>query len=165
MNTNFASTPLEGSAVLSPCRLFRYSLWRRWDDPAKGYAMFVGLNPSTADETMDDPTIRRCIGFAKAWGYAGLCMTNLFAFRATEPSDMRDACEPVGTENDETLKNLARDASIVVAAWGTNGTFLGRDSEVRTLLPNLHCLRLTKAGHPSHPLYLPGDLVPFQMPV
>lgn len=164
MSTIFANTPPEGAALFSPCRLYRYSLWRRWDAPAKGYVMFVGLNPSTADENLDDPTIRRCIGFAKAWGYAGLCMTNLFAFRATKPSDMRLAHEPIGANNDVTLKRLAQEASVIVAAWGTNGIFLGKDREVRLLLPDLHCLRLTKAGHPSHPLYLPGNLTPVQMP-
>ena len=80
--------------------------------------MFVGLNPSTADETNDDPTIRRCISFAQAWGYEGLCMTNLFAFRATEPSDMMKSPDPVGPENDQALINLAESAGVVVAAWG-----------------------------------------------
>lgn len=122
--------------------------------------MFVGLNPSTADETNDDPTIRRCIGFAKAWGFSGLVMTNLFAFRATDPKDMKRAADPVGTENDETLVKLAACCGLVVAAWGAHGSYRGRDREVRALLPNLHYLKLTKDGHPSHPLYLPGDLTP-----
>ena len=122
--------------------------------------MFIGLNPSTADEVEDDPTIRRCVAFAKSWGYGALCMTNLFAFRATEPSDMIASIDPVGQDNDMYLTTMALDAGIVVAAWGTNGAHLGRDKEVRGLVPNLHCLRRTLAGHPGHPLYLPGDLTP-----
>jgi hypothetical protein len=122
--------------------------------------MFVGLNPSTADETLDDPTIRRCIGFAKDWGYSGLCMTNLFAFRATDPAKMLAAQDPVGPDNDKVLQELAQNAGVVVAAWGTHGAHLKRDAHVRSLLTRLHCLRLTKAGFPGHPLYLPKNLTP-----
>lgn len=122
--------------------------------------MFIGLNPSTADEVKDDPTIRRCVAFAKDWGYNALCMTNLFAFRATDPAVMLAAPDPVGPDNDRHLVNLSRGAGVIVAAWGTNGAFLGRDREVQALLPGLHCLRKTKHGHPSHPLYLPGTLTP-----
>lgn len=96
--------------AFSEDRAFRYTLWREWDvDSLTGcaddlphghqFAQFIGLNPSTADETRDDPTIRRCIGFAKLWGYGALCMTNLFAFRATKPRDMRQAADPIGPEN------------------------------------------------------------------
>lgn len=122
--------------------------------------MFVGLNPSTADETLDDPTIRRCVGFAKDWGYSGLCMTNLFAFRATDPAKMLAAPDPVGPDNDKVLQELAQNAGVVVAAWGTHGAHLKRDAHVRSLLPRLHCLWLTKAGFPGHPLYLPKNLTP-----
>lgn len=148
--------------ILSPCRTYRYTLWREWIG-GDGYAMFVGLNPSTADETQDDPTIRRCIGFAKSWGYAGLCMTNLFAFRATKPEDMKAAADPVGPENDTHLRTLAAEAGVIVAAWGANGTYRGRDAEVQKLLPSLHCLALTKGGHPGHPLYLLKTLSPVPM--
>ena len=145
--------------IFSPCRTYRYALWREWIG-GEGYAMFVGLNPSTADETQDDPTIRRCIAFAKAWGYAGLCMTNLFAFRATQPEDMKAANDPVGPENDAHLKALAEGAGVIVAAWGVHGTYGGRHNAVRAMLPELHCLALTKDGHPGHPLYLPASLRP-----
>lgn len=148
--------------VFSPCRTYRYTLWREWIG-GEGYAMFVGLNPSTADETQDDPTIRRCIAFAKAWGYGGVCMTNLFAYRATLPEVMKATSDPVGPDNDEYLRALAADAGVVVAAWGANGTHKGRDAEVRKLLPELHCLALTKDGHPGHPLYLRKTLTPFPM--
>ena len=149
---------MERSATLSTCRRYRYVLSRRWGDgPA---AMFIGLNPSTADETADDPTIRRCVAYAKAWGYGALCMTNLFAYRATQPTDMLAQEDPIGPENDAYLRRLAADAGVVVAAWGTHGVHQGRDAQVRTLLPNLHYLRLTKDGHPGHPLYLPATLRP-----
>lgn len=154
---------MKRSASLSPCRLYRYELWRVWG--AGPFVMFIGLNPSTADETNDDPTIRRCVAFARAWGYSGLCMTNLFAFRATDPSDMRAAKDPIGPLNDLTLQTVASTASVVVAAWGAGGTHLARDREVRSAIPNLTYLRLTKDGHPGHPLYLPGNLLPRAWPI
>lgn len=148
------------SAVFSPCRKYRYALWRKWDDrlDAKMVA-FIGLNPSTADETQDDPTIRRCIGFAKAWGYGSLCMLNLFAFRATDPKEMLAADDPVGPDNDFTIQRMSLRVDCV-AAWGTHGTHRGRDKAVRGMVENLHYLRLTKDGHPAHPLYLPATLTP-----
>lgn len=154
---------MQKSARFSDCRTYRYSLWRNWRgllSNANGYAMFVGLNPSTADETSDDNTVRRCIEFARAWGYEGLCMTNLFAFRATDPADMKKADDPVGPENDQTLIDLAKAAGVVIAAWGVHGTYRHRHLAVRAMLPNLHYLRLTKDGHPWHPLYLPKTLTP-----
>lgn len=147
--------------ILSPCRTYRYVLWREFGGlVGNGYVMFIGLNPSTADEIEDDPTIRRCIAFAKAWGYGALCMTNLFAFRATQPADMKAATDPIGPGNDAYLVELAQKAGVVVAAWGTDGAYMGRDQEVRILVPRLHFLRKTKDGHPGHPLYLPGNLTP-----
>lgn len=155
-----APEAMERSAHFSNCRRYRYSLWRRWGEGP--HAMFVGLNPSTADEKADDPTIRRCIAFARAWGYDALCMTNLFAYRATQPADMLAASEPVGPENNAYLLRLAAEAGVVVAAWGTHGTHSGRNHAVRSLLPRLHYLRLTKDGHPGHPLYLPASLRPIE---
>ena len=148
--------------IFSPCRRYRYTLWRSWGGlfGASRYAMFVGLNPSTADETMDDPTIRRCVSFAKKWGYDALCMTNLFAFRATDPNVLKRQREPVGRGNNKYLVQCARTAGIVVAAWGAHGAFRGRDAQVLKLLADMHYLRLTKGGHPAHPLYLPADLEP-----
>lgn len=146
------------TTLFSPCRTYRYSLWRHWG--GEGYAMFIGLNPSTADEIQDDPTVRRCIGFAKDWGFGGLCMTNLFAFRATDPQDMKKAIDPIGPENDRALLDLAEHAGVIVAAWGTHGTFRGRDRTVIKLIPRLSYLRLTKDQHPAHPLYLPKTLSP-----
>jgi hypothetical protein len=156
------------SAEFSPCRLYRYTLWRWWGAAPgafdRGFVVFVGLNPSTADEVTDDPTIRRCIAFAKAWGYGGMCMVNLFAFRSTDPADMLAAADPVGPENDVWLKRLAPRAALVVAAWGVDGKHLGRDAQVKRLIPEMHYLRLTKNGHPGHPLYLPKTLLPQPFP-
>jgi len=149
---------MDKSAHLSHCRRYRYALWRRWGEGPP--TMFVGLNPSTADETADDPTIRRCIAFARAWGYGSLCMANLFAYRATQPSDMLAQDDPVGPENDAYLLRLTAEAGVVVAAWGTHGAYGGRNNAVRAMLPSLHYLRLTKDGHPGHPLYLPSTLRP-----
>jgi len=145
-------------AILSACREYRYALWRRWNSGP--IAMFVGLNPSTADETQDDPTIRRCVAFAKSWGCGALYMGNLFAFRSTFPGHALSHPDPVGPLNDDHLKELAKASAVVVAAWGTNGSHKGRDKEVRAILTNLSYLRLTKDGHPAHPLYLPKDLTP-----
>ena len=122
--------------------------------------MFVGLNPSTAAESVDDPTIRRCVSFARDWGYTGLCMTNLFAFRATKPTDLFRASEPFGPDNDHHLLDAAQSAGVIVAAWGVAGVYRGRDEAVRELLPKMHYLKFTKDGHPAHPLYLPKTANP-----
>jgi len=152
---------MEKSATFSYCRKYRYTLWRHWGSLfSKDYAMFIGLNPSTADEQNDDPTVRRCIGYARDWGYAGLCMTNIFAFRATLPIDMKAAEDPIGPANDRTLIDMAEYAGVVIAAWGVHGTYLGRDKEVCKIIPKLHYLKLTKDGYPGHPLYLPKNLRP-----
>lgn len=150
--------------IFSPCRTYRYALWREGlvdEGPRKDqYAMFIGLNPSTADETKDDPTIRRCIGYARSWGYGALCMTNLFAYRATDPGVMKRAPDPVGPHNNEHLLELAAGAGVVVAAWGTHGTHMCRDDDVWRMMSRLHYLSLTKHGHPSHPLRLSKALAP-----
>lgn len=150
---------MKKDAALSKCRKYRFALWRTWDE-SKPYAMFIGLNPSTADETEDDPTIRRCINFAKSWGYGGLCMTNLFAYRATEPSEMLGAEEPIGAENDPWLVEISKNAGVVVAAWGNHGGHLGRSRDVVQLIPDLHYLKLNATGEPGHPLYLKKTLKP-----
>ena len=147
-----------GGAVFSPCRKYRYSLWRRWEQDAP-YAMFVGLNPSTADERQDDPTIRRCKRFAADWGYGALVMVNLFALRATSPNDMINHREPIGDDNDRTINMLAPCAGVIVCAWGAHGEYLFRDHYVKTLLADyeLKCLGTTKNGQPRHPLYIKAD--------
>jgi len=149
------------SALFSPCRNYRYALWRWWDKE-KPYAMFIGLNPSTADEINDDPTIRRCMRFAKDWGYGGLCMANLFAFRATNPKEMKNSSFPVGVQNTDWLVKISKhkDAGVIVFAWGTHGTHQERDLVITDLIPNGMCLGVTKNGHPRHPLYLKADTEP-----
>lgn len=153
-----------GGAVFSPGRDYRYDLWRDMGDVCdqSRSVAFVGLNPSTADEQCDDPTVRRCIGFARSWGYGHFHMLNIFAFRATNPQNMCAVDDPVGSVNDEWLLRTAGRVDLVVAAWGTYGAHRGRGQEVRRLLEavELHHLGLTKEGHPRHPLYLRADSEP-----
>lgn len=146
---------MKNTASLSRCRCYRFALWRTWDEGLP-YAMFIGLNPSIADETIDDPTLVRCMNFARAWGYGGVCMANLFAFRATDPRTMKAAEDPVGRRNNHWLKKLAADAGIVVAAWGNDGTYLNRAERVKALVPDLYCLKINRTGQPAHPLYQPA---------
>ena len=152
-------------AQFSPCRTWRYALWRKWNPSGHNLCAFIGLNPSTADEFTDDPTIRRCIGYAKGWGYDGLYMLNVFAFRATEPKDMKAAKDPVGPYNDRALALTCGNVNLVVAAWGVHGSYCGRCYEVERSLKahNLRCLGITKGGLPKHPLYLKKDLQPITL--
>lgn len=151
------------SADLSLCRQYRYDLWRRWTEAPYDICMFVGLNPSTADEREDDPTIRKCVTYAKRWGYGALCMANLFAVRATQPKDMMAAKDPIGPENDRKLEALSRCAGIIIAAWGNDGKWMSRDKQVMAILPGLHCLKQNNDGSPAHPLYLRGDAQPYPL--
>lgn len=147
------------TATISPCGRYRYDLWRRWSNGP--YCMFVGLNPSTADETEDDPTIRRCISYAQEWGYSALCMANLFAYRATKPRDMKAAEDPVGPDNDRILRTLFDSAGIIIAAWGRDGKYRCRDLDVLSILDYPFCLKRNQDGSPAHPLYLRADLTPY----
>ena len=152
----------DSGAEFSDCRTYRYCLWRRWDK-SKPYMMIIGLNPSTADETEDDPTIRRCKRFASDWGYGGIVMTNLFAIRTKDPKIMMAHNSPTGRYNDEYLSKLSVYAGLVLAAWGNHGTHLSRDWEVRKLIEQttqMYCLGLTKIGQPRHPLYIKADTNP-----
>lgn len=140
-----------------PNREYRYTLWRYWDESLP-FVQYIGLNPSTADETKDDPTIRKCVGFAKRFGMGGICMTNLFAWRDTKPENMKKAAEPIGPDNDLFLQEVAKEAEIVIAAWGNHGIHLGRDEIVRALIPNMKALKINAAtGQPGHPLYIPYE--------
>lgn len=145
---------------LSPCRRWRYTLYRETGRTSNEIVNFIGLNPSTADEVKDDPTIRRCISYATRWGYGGMVMTNLFAFRATDPEDMKRADDPIGPENDYWLQAVAEKSAITVAAWGNGGVYLERAERVASLIEDLQCLRKTGRGQPWHPLYLPQTLTP-----
>ena len=140
-------------AILSSDRVYRYRLWRIWDC-GKPLVLFIGLNPSTADEAEDDPTIRRCIGFAKKWGYGGLYMGNLFALRATDPENMMANPAPIGSENHKALTGMYLETRCSVACWGVNGSYLNREHRFEMEFSDLKCLGVTKGGHPKHPLYL-----------
>ena len=145
-------------ARLSACRRYRYALWRVWSDGPQ--VLFVMLNPSTADERVDDPTIRRCIGFALSWGFGSVAVGNLFAFRTPDPSLLKRSTAPVGRDNDAWLRRLQRRAALTVAAWGNHGGFLERGDAVRSLLASPHTLGLTRRGEPRHPLYVPASARP-----
>ena len=154
------------TAIFSPCQRYRYRLERAVAACPFGSAMtvaFVMLNPSTADATMDDPTIRRCIGYARSWCYAKLIVGNAYAWRSTDPAGLWTAADAVGPDNDRHLEQIARDAELVVCAWGTN-IKPERAAAVRAVIERAerapHALKLTKAGIPGHPLYLRGDLRP-----
>ena len=150
---------MEKGAILSECRRYRYALWRIWDKSVS-YAVFIALNPSTADETNDDRTVDRCIGFASSWGYGGVYVANLFAYRSPNRRILKIVEDPVGKDNDKWLVRLSQKAGIVVAAWGNDGTYMNRDKEVLAMLPDLYYLALNKSGQPAHPLYLKGNLKP-----
>jgi len=152
------------SAVLSHDRVYRYELWRRWADDGAGYVNFICLNPSKADETADDPTVKKCVKFAKSWGYDAICITNLFAYRATDPEAMKAFPDPVGLGNSRYLKEVAQRAALIVCAWGQHGSFNCRSSVVKRFLRrfDLHYLRLS--GEPWHPLYLPDITRPSRWP-
>lgn len=158
---------LRGSAVISPCGLYRYRLGRRVTASDR-VALFVMLNPSTADAEQDDPTIRRCIGFARSWGCGKLLVVNLFAFRATKPADMMAASDPIGPDNNRAILDAALDASLsggpIICAWGAHGKFGDRDREVLAMLAALPAepmsLGETAQNLPRHPLYLKGDCKP-----
>lgn len=157
-----AHSNLSRVCQFSPCRRWRYTLWREWDMTNPTFLMVIGLNPSTADETQDDPTVRLCIGYAKRWGFGALCMTNIFAWRETSPDIMKAQPSPVGVDNDAWLKFWASRAGLILGAWGIDGAHLGRGAEVARLLNGhgLHCLGTTKSGHPWHPLYKSKNLRP-----
>lgn len=159
--------PGPSGATFSSCRKHRFTLWRRWepDCPPSRMCAFIGLNPSTADETLDDPTIRRCIRFSKDWGFGGYVMLNLFSFRATDPKVMKADSNPCLQANLKSISEVSDCAGRVVCAWGTHGSYEGLGETVRTWLSvgrfvNLWHLGLTKQGFPKHPLYLKADTQP-----
>lgn len=146
------------TAVYSDCERYRYSLTRMWQ-PAGRRVLFVMLNPSTANEVQNDPTVERCERRARHLGYGAFSVTNIFAWRATDPRDMRAAADPIGPANDAALIEGAAWSDDIIAAWGVHGAHRGRGPEVAGLLSTLNTpvfhLGLSKDGHPKHPLYLP----------
>jgi hypothetical protein len=155
---------LESSAVFDPTKAYRYRLRRVWDQ-GRGVLPWVLLNPSTADEAILDPTIRRCVGYAQRWGFGGVEILNLFALRSTDPYELYAHPDPVGPGNDAALLAAAQTAAggIMIAGWGIHGAFNGRDAQVQRLIAstgaNLMCLGKTKGQQPRHPLYLKSDAV------
>lgn len=149
----------EKGADISGCGKYRYRLWRRWNS-SQPSCVFIMLNPSTADYELDDPTIRRCVGFAWRENCGGIQVVNLFAFRATDPAQLRDYSDPIGRRNDEHIDTVTNTAmGPIILAWGTHGALRNRDIAVLERLKNLplKCLGMTKGGNPKHPLYLPKD--------
>ena len=122
--------------------------------------LFVGLNPSAADECTDDPTIRRCAAFAREWGYGGLLVGNLFAYCATRPEQLKAASDPLGSENDAWLAKLADSAGQLLVCWGNHGAYMDRDRAFAESRTGLYCLGRNKNGSPVHPLYIPGSQSP-----
>lgn len=172
---------IESGARISDCGKYRYLLWREWrgtHDPNNWKwfgvndgagspigepkaCVFIMLNPSTADGAIDDPTIRRCVGFAKAWKFERLEVVNLFAYRATDPSIVLSlpADEAIGPENQEYVEDAANTAGKIVCAWGAHGSYLSQDQTVRGWCNGARTfhLGLTKNRQPRHPLYIKGD--------
>lgn len=149
------------TAILSPCERYRYTLGRWWGTGP--YVAFVMLNPSTADATIDDATIRRCIAYARSWQYGGLAVVNLYAFRATDPSDLWQQRDPIGPENDAYLLQVCDDAAEVVCAWGVHAQKCRAAEVVERLTRHeikLAVLKELRDGSPGHPLDLPANLAP-----
>ena len=150
------------AATYSPDQRYRYALTRVWAPGPQ--VLFVMLNPSTATEVQNDPTVERCERRARALGFGGFAVANIFAFRATDPRVMRAEPDPIGPENDRIILDLALGAQQVVCAWGTHGAHLGRGAQMQTLLrgtgKTLFHLGLSQAGHPKHPLYISYDTTP-----
>jgi hypothetical protein len=150
---------MANACVFSADRRHRYTLIHRWDDlltPAGAGIAWICLNPSTADENQLDPTLRRIRGFSAAWGYTHFIMLNAFAFRATDPADMKAAADPVGPDNDHWIAHWAGRVDRVMLGWGEHGAHLGRHEQVLALLDpgKTCCLGRNASGQPKHPLYV-----------
>jgi hypothetical protein len=150
---------MEKGALFSNCKKYRYTLCRIWNRN-KSYAVFIGLNPSVADANIDDPTIRRCIKYAKDWNLGGLYMLNLFSYIATNPKVMKNKKYPIGKLNDKWLLKISKDAGIIIGAWGNDGSHLMRSKSIKKLIPNLYCLKINNTGEPAHPLYQKANIIP-----
>lgn len=161
--TQLIKTELTKTAVISDCGRYRYELTRQWDDGPQ--LRFIMLNPSTADADIDDPTIRRCVGFARRWGYGSLIVHNLYAYRSTNPFGLVNLDDPIGPENRKFLSHNTADLTIV--GWGAHPTAVGWWNGYpygwqKTVLPidSLYCLGVNADGSPKHPLYLPNQATP-----
>jgi hypothetical protein len=149
-------------AYISDDGVYRYNLVRDKGDENSQAILFIMLNPSVADAVFDDPTIRRCLGFADRLACDYMEVVNLFAFRATDPKDMKSAEDPVGPDNDTVIREALEDADVVICAWGAHGGYRKRDAVVLDIVREMGHVPnslgdLTKGGQPRHPLYLKGD--------
>lgn len=157
-------------ANFSACRRYRYTLARDLDPMGLtdnrhgGICLWIGLNPSTADEHKSDPTCTREMNFTRAWGHRHYLKCNAFAWRDTLPANMKRVDDPIGPDNDAWISRAAREAERIIVCWGTHAVHRGRDRDVlRRLEPfrdKLYCLKVTAGGHPGHPLYLPANSEP-----
>lgn len=155
-------------ASLSGDGVHRYALSREWSG-GTGLCAFIGLNPSTADACNDDPTIRRCVGFAHDWGYAGIRVVNLFSLRTKSPAMLKLADYPHcigGARNEQTIRECVDACRIVVVAWGVHGGYRNRAAEVLEALSGteIYHLGLTTQGQPRHPLYMPRSAKARRLP-
>ena len=150
---------LQSSAILSTDRVYRYSLIRTWND-ALPRVCFIMLNPSTADETLEDPTIRRCVKFSESWEFGSLEVVNLYAYRSHNPCSLLVVNDPVGRENDKHIHAAVRRAKMTVVAWGTHGHRGPLRRDVLPLVQIAHCIGVTKSGAPRHPLYVHSSALP-----
>ena len=145
-------------ATISTCDLYRYNLTRKWNNEGNNLVSFIGLNPSTADASQDDPTLTRCINFSKALGFDGLILVNLFAYRSTSPKLMMEYDEPIGEENNTYIIDAISKTNKTILCWGNHGSYKSRDKELLELIKSYkesyYCFGLTKKNQPKHPLYL-----------
>lgn len=159
--------PQNSGAMISEDEKYRYALWRTWDKD-KPVVMFIMLNPSTADGNKDDPTIRKCMAYAKAWGYGALIVGNLYAFKTKDPKVLENILFPIGPHCDSWLYTLSKMADLRIAAWGNKILSDKRVEQVKGILSShmkgivsrLYYLELSKSGNPKHPLYLRKNLKP-----
>lgn len=143
------------SAIISRCNTYRYLLRRKWNRSLP-CLVFICLNPSTATSATTDATTRKCIAIATHLGFGSIVIANLFALRSPYPKVMKQVPLPIGPRNDNLLRRLSRSGAVIVAAWGTQGGFRGRDKSVRAMFPEMHCLGRTLYGFPRHPLSVFG---------
>jgi len=157
---------MKHAATFSRCQRYRYQLERCWGEhPSRNSTVvFIGLNPSTADAKNDDPTLRKCVAFARGWGFKRLVMVNLFAWRATDPENLLQTNHPIGKQNDKHIDAAVAESALIIACWGEYGAYLNRAQEVHARYSQrLHCLQTNKSGEPTHPLYLPATLTPVKL--
>ncbi len=154
---SFDNGGVRSFAIFSDCERYRYVLRRVLDDN-KNRVVFIGLNPSTADEVKNDPTVSRMISFSKSLSFGSVSVCNLFAFRATRPSNLKKAEDPIGKDNDKFIFSEIKNADKVIACWGNHGKFLNRSNDFLKNLDNFNHFGFTKIGEPRHILYLKKDI-------